>query len=468
MPFNPKSEYTTVSTDISIKDFFDYNEDYVTRPPYQRKAVWSKLKKQSLMDSLFRRYYVPKLVIREVRLSDHQTVNEIIDGQQRITTVQEFFENKYALPKSLSDIDNDLAGAYYEDLGSDIRKFIDKSLKYQADIIKNIEEPHNAKHQIIATEIFWRLQQGESLNYMEVAHAQLSSLTRNFIVKYADDQSFDYNNYSPIDTNPDKKPFFTLLNVDNNRMKHLQFMARFVMIEQGSGYADLSDRKIEEFINNYKQKDGIGNDAFENEPVAISTLKNLKTFYEIFKDDPMLDGGSAIKELSIEYFIISTYMLVRHLRQYYVLDDSTKNTIRDFVYYFHERWKTYDESTDNDLLTFSNRRQQGENDIEVRDRILRQVFFEYTKEKGIELIEKDEKRAFSELERIIIYRNGKGLCQECLREGKPEKEARVGWSNYQADHVLPHSKGGQTILENGELLCSYHNQAKGAKVQQVT
>jgi len=349
-------------------------------------------------------------------------------------------------------------------LGSDIRKFIDKSLKYQADIIKNIEEPHNVKHQIIATDIFWRLQQGESLNYMEVAHAQLSSLTRNFIVKYADDQSFDYNNYSPIDSNPDKKPFFTLLNVDNNRMKHLQFMARFVMIEQGLGYADLSDRKIEDFINKYKQKDGIGNNSFENEPVAISTLKNLKTFYEIFKDDPMLDGNSAIKELSIEYFIISIYMLVRHLRQYYVLDDSTKNTIREFVYYFHERWKSYDESTDNDLLTFSNRRQQGENDIEVRDRILRQVFFEYLKEKGIELIEKDEKRAFSELERIIIYRKGKGLCQECLREGKPEKEARVSWSNYQADHVLPHSKGGQTILENGELLCSYHNQSKGAKV----
>lgn len=467
MPFNPKSEYTIVSSDISIKDFFDYKDDYVTRPPYQRKAVWSKNKKQSLMDSLFRRYYVPKLVIREVRLSDHQTVNEIIDGQQRITTVQEFFENKYSLPKSLSDIDDDLAGAYYQDLGTDIRKFIDKSLKYQADIIKNIEEPHNVKHQIIATEIFWRLQQGESLNYMEVAHAQLSSLTRNFIVKYADDQSFDYNNYSPIDSNHDKMPFFTLLNVDNNRMKHLQFMARFVMIEQGSGYADLSDRKIEEFINNYKQKDGIGNDSFENEPVAICTLKNLKTFYEIFKDDPMLDGNSAIKELSIEYFIISIYMLVRHLRQYYVLDDSTKNTIREFVYYFHERWKTYDESTDNDLLTFSNRRQQGENDIEVRDRILRQVFFEYLKENAIELIEKDEKRAFSELERIIIYRNGKGLCQACLREGKPEKEARVGWSNYQADHVLPHSKGGQTILENGELLCSYHNQSKGAKAQQV-
>lgn len=468
MPFNPKSEYTIVSTEISIKDFFDYKEDYVTRPPYQRKSVWSKDKKQALMDSLFRRYYIPKLVIREVRLSEHQTVNEIIDGQQRITTVQEFFNNQYPLPKTLIDVDKSLPGLYYSGLDTDIRRFIDKYLKYQADVIKNIDKPHDINHQIIATEIFWRLQQGESLNYMEVAHAQLSSLTRNFIVKYADDQTFDYENYAPIDDNPDKVPFFSLLNVENIRMKHLQFMARFLMIEQGGGYADLSDRKIEEFIDNAKQDDGIGNHEFENKPEAIATLQTLKVFYEIFKDDPMLDSKSGIRELSVEYFIISIYLLIRHLRKYYVLDEKIRTTIRKFIYDFHIRWRTFDESTDTDLLTFSNRRQQGENDLETRDRILRQVFFEYLKEHHIELIEKDEKRAFTELERIIIYRNGKGFCQQCLREGKPDNEAKVSWSAYQADHVIPHAKGGRTILDNGELLCNYHNQSKGAKINKDT
>jgi len=467
MAFNPKSEYTIVPTDISIKDFFEYREDYVTRPPYQRKAVWSKAKKQSLMDSLFRRYYIPKLVIREVRLSADRTINEIIDGQQRITTVQDFFDNEYPLPKSLADIDKTLIGAYYKDLDTDVRKFIDKSLKYQADIIKNIEEPNNVKHQIIATEIFWRLQQGESLNYMEVAHAQLSSLTRNFIVKYADDQTFDYDKYEPIDSNPDKKHFFCLLNVDNTRMKHLQFMARFLLIEQANGYGDLSDRKIEEYINNSKQEDGIGNQSFEQNNVAIAVLQNLKTFDDIFIDDPMLDEKSGIKELSIEYFIISTYMLIRHLRKYYVIDEKTRLHIREFIYYFHERWKTFDDSTDHDMLTFSNNRQQGESDLEIRDRIMRQIMFEYSKANNIELVEKDSKRAFSELERIIIYRKGKGYCQQCLRDGKPENEAKVSWSNYQADHVIPHAKGGKSILDNGELLCSYHNQSKGAKILQA-
>jgi 5-methylcytosine-specific restriction endonuclease McrA len=463
MAFNPKPEYIIVSTDINIEDFFKYKEMYVTRPPYQRKSVWSKKKKQSLMDSLFRRYYIPKLVIREVRLSETQTINEIIDGQQRITTVQEFFDNKYPLPKSLDDLDKNLASAYYKDLSVDVRMFIDRTLKYQADIIKNIDNPKNVNHQIIATEIFWRLQQGESLNYMEVAHAQLSSLTRNFIVKYADDQTFDYQAYKPIDSNSDKKAFFTLLSVDNIRMKHLQFMARFVMIEKNNGYADLSDRKIEEFINENKKEDGIGNYDYENTFEAKETLKTLQLFYEIFKDDPMIDSNNGIKELSVEYFIISMYLLIRHLRKYYVVDENMRNTIKEFVYYFHTRWKTYDESIDTDLLTFSNRRQQGEKDLETRDIILRQIFFNYLAENNIEIKEKDQKRAFSELERIIIYRKGKGLCQQCLREGKNENEAKVSWSDYQADHVIPHSKGGKTIIENGELLCSYHNQSKGAK-----
>jgi len=462
MAFNPKSEYTIVPTVFNIKDFHDYKEDYVTRPPYQRKAVWSRAKKQSLMDSLFRRYYIPKLVIREVRLSDDRTINEIIDGQQRINTVQGFFNNEYPLPKSLDDISNELAGRYYKDLSVEVKKYLGKSLKYQADVIKDIEEPDNVKHQIIATEIFWRLQQGETLNYMEVAHAQLSSLTRNFIVKYSDDQTFNYSEYEPVDSNPDKLKFFTLLNVDNNRMKHLQFMARFVMIELGGGYADLSDRKIEEFINDSKTENGIGDYSYENETTSQAVLKNLRNFYDIFKDDPMLDENTGIKELSVEYFIISIYLLIRHLRRNYVIDEKMKEILKNFIYYFHERWRTYDETSDTDLLSFSNHRQQGENDLASRDRIVRQIFFEYLKENGLEITEKDEKRAFSELERIIIYRKGKGLCQECLREDKPEKEAQVSWTEYQADHVFPHAKGGKTILENGELLCRYHNQSKSS------
>lgn len=464
MSFNPKSKYTIEHNIINIKDFFDYPDDYVIRPPYQRKAVWRESKKLALMDSLFRHYYVPKLVMREVRLSEDKTVNEIIDGQQRIVTVQGFFANEYPLPESLKDLNKDLPGAYYKDLDTDIKKFVDKDMKYHIDIIKNIDEPSNEDHRITATEIFWRLQQGESLNYMEIAYARLSSLTRNFVVKYADDQSFDYEKYKPVDDNPDKLKFFSLLNVDNQRMQHLRFMARFTMIERGNGYANLGDKEITKFINDARKTDGIGDMSFEDTHEARATLKTLRIFYEIFKDDPMLDSKSGIKELSsAEYFIVSIYSLIRHIHSYYVINEDTKAMVREFVHKFYTRWsKPSGSEEDKGILNFRDNRQQGEREFETREMILREIFFEYLRDKDVKLIAKDTKRTFTELERIIIYRKGKGLCQQCLRDNKSEDEARVSWSNYQADHVVPHSKGGQTVLNNAELLCKMHNQIKGA------
>jgi hypothetical protein len=207
------------------------------RPPYQRKSVWSRKKKQSLIDSLFRRYYIPRLVIRKVRLNEKETRLEVVDGQQRITTVQDFFLGKFPLPKSLSSVSKELAGKYYSDLDNSVKRFIDKSLKFDVDYIIDIEDPMNVDHQITATELFRLLQEGESLNLMEVAHAQLSSLSRNFVVKYSDDQTFDFVSYKPIDSNPTKHKFFSLLDVNNTRMKHLQLLTRFIMLEENGGAA---------------------------------------------------------------------------------------------------------------------------------------------------------------------------------------------------------------------------------------
>ena len=81
MAFNPKQEYIITEEKIRLKDFHEYKDFYITRPPYQRKSVWPIRKQQQLIDSIFRRYYVPRLVVREVRLSDDKTIQEIIDGQ---------------------------------------------------------------------------------------------------------------------------------------------------------------------------------------------------------------------------------------------------------------------------------------------------------------------------------------------------------------------------------------------------
>lgn len=462
--YEPKPEYDVIpGKNILIKDFYDYEDDFVVRPPYQRKNVWNIKRQRDLLDSLFRRYYIPKIVIREVRINDEETKNEIIDGQQRIITVKNFFSNELKLPNSLDDLKKGIAGKKYQELPTEIKKFVDKKLAFDVDIIKGIDDPQNPQHQKIATEIFWRLQQGESLNYMEIAHSRLSSLSRNFVVKYSDEITFDYVEYKPIDRNSDKHPFFKIIQRNNNRMQHLALLTRFLLIEFANGSTDLKEIDVTRLIDSYQSEDGIGNCSFEETKEARAVLEIMNTFYDIFKSDPMIDEGSGVKELSQEYFIISAYLLLRHLKKYYALTIDGYELFSDFIIrVFYPRWSERSED-DSDILVFISNRQQSKAEIESRDRIIRQIFFEYLKDNGYELFVKDERRTFDEAERIKIYRRDDGLCQDCLKEGKSEVDARVSWSEFQADHVLPYSKGGQTIIENGQVLCGYHNAKKGNK-----
>ncbi len=463
MAFNPKQEYLIVEDKIRLKDFHEYSDFYITRPPYQRKSVWSVKKQQALIDSIFRRYYVPKLVIREVRLSEDRTINEIIDGQQRITAIQNFFNNKIKLPKSLIDIHKDLPNKYFKDLSPEFRMFIDKNLHISGDVIKNIEDPKNPEHQKIATEIFWRLQQGESLNFMEIAHAKLSSTSRNFIVKYSDDITFNFEKYEPVDFNKNKHNFFKIINRKNDRMQHLALLARFLILEEADDYVDVRELVIFDFIDKYIKSNGIGNNDFENSDAAKNCIKNLNLLFEIFGNDTMIDEKSGVRELSREYIIISLYQLVRHLKKHYVIDVKEKSIIKDFFYSFYQRWSKQD-GNDLDIMHFSNNRQQSSNNLRERDIVFRQLFFEYLNEKQLSLMTKDERRVFNEAERIKIYRKDNGLCQICLKEGKTENEAKVSWSEYEADHIFPYSKGGLTDINNGQVLCSHHNRKKSNKI----
>jgi hypothetical protein len=462
--FNPKPQYEVIQDAISIRDFHDYWEEFVVRPPYQRKSVWSKKKKQALLDSLFRRYYVPRIVIREVRRDERSTAREVIDGQQRITTVKEFLDDALDLPKSLADIDPCLPGARYSALSSEFRRFVDRELKYNADIVKNIDDPKNAEHQRIASEIFWRLQQGETLTYMEIAHARLASLSRNFVVKYADDITFDFEGYEPVDSNPDKHPFFAIIERNNDRMQHLALLTRFLILEESDGPTDIQNADVMEYIDRYQSPDGIGNESFEQKDIAKNVLRVMQTFYDSFKNDPMIaDGEGGIKELRVEYFILSCYLLLRHLLKHYVWSTEEQQLFRDFVIAFHERWAA-DKEDDADIQLFSNKRQQTAAEVETRHQLLRQFFFDFAKRSGRSITARDTRRAFNEAERIFIYRRDNGRCQECAREGKPDNECLVPWSEYDADHVIPHARGGETGTVNAQLLCRYHNQQKGARV----
>lgn len=460
--FKKKPEYIVKPDVVRIKDFHDNKSRYTARPPYQRKSVWSLAKKQSLLDSIFRQYYIPKIVLREVKVGEENWKNEVVDGQQRIITVQGFFNDDIKLPSSLGNFskEHDIAGKTYSQLNDEIKNYIN-DLSYEADRIYGIDDPRNSKHQAIATTIFRRLQEGEPLNFMEKLHARLASVARNFITFYSDEISFDFENYEPIDVNPQRHKFFSILSRSNERLENLTLMARFLLIELGGGPKDVGQKEVEKLIDNNELENGIGKIDFPSNPEKKATTEVIKTlnfFYDIFKDDITIDGKKGVKELSTEYFIISAYTLLRYIHNIYVTDDEMKKQVKDFIIKFYQRWKKDDEN-DKDMAIFRDYRQQDEKSLVTRDRIIRQAFFEFYPQAK----RKDTQRIFNEAERIKIYRDYNGICQKCKAQGLNDEDARVPWSQYEADHILAYSKGFPTDAEgNAQVLCRRHNREKSS------
>ncbi len=470
--FNPKEEYAVSSEKFQLRDFREYPDQFILRPPYQRHSgVWGSKMKQQFLDSLFRGYYIPSIVLRKIRMNDKTTMWEVIDGQQRISTILEFFDenSKLTLPSSLKDINPALPGTKYQKLSVEERRWIDQNLFLRADTISNIDAKENMQHLKIASDLFWRLQQGEPLSFIETLHSKLNSNVRNFVSRYADDYSFDFKEYTQIDSNKDKHPFFKeIIDINNSRMQHLLLLTRFLMIEFFDGSVDVGNTKLTEFFSKFllNEENGEIDKEFLESNYVKSCLSNLNTFHQIYKNNPMKDEHNGVKYLKKDYFILSLYILLRHLKKYYVFSENEYKLFDDFSRKFYNKLIKND-AEDSLIMQFRDNRQQSKENLETRERIIRSLFFEENKS----LMQKDTKRAFDESQKINIYVKDKGICKSCYEEFKgqgfseeeAEIKAKVSWSEYDADHIIPWIKGGGTTEEEGQVLCKHHNRSKGGR-----
>jgi hypothetical protein len=73
---------------------------------------------------------------------------------------------------------------------------------------------------------------------------------------------------------------------------------------------------------------------------------------------------------------------------------------------------------------------------------------------------RDPVRRFSRADKAAIEARAGGRCEQY---GWLTKRCRQT-EHLEADHVHPHSRGGQTAVANGQALCREHNWAKRARV----
>ena len=94
--------------------------------------------------------------------------------------------------------------------------------------------------------------------------------------------------------------------------------------------------------------------------------------------------------------------------------------------------------------------------VYVRSKVYREWFLAHLGRKEIELPFKDAKRNFDSIDRSVIWYLAECKCQECSKQ--------LPFEQMQADHIKPHSRGGQTILSNAQCLCKECNLKKSNKV----
>jgi len=144
--------YSKEPKTFALTKFHKSQELFITRPPYQRKNVWPKKIKEALIESLFRRHYVPDIVLREVHTPSHIMKYEVVDGQQRIIAIQNFFDDLIKLPKELVDITSD-AGKKYSELSPEVKNHIDQQT-LNATVLGGLTNPHNKHYQQIVAKVF--------------------------------------------------------------------------------------------------------------------------------------------------------------------------------------------------------------------------------------------------------------------------------------------------------------------------
>jgi hypothetical protein len=93
-----------------IIDFVDTKKWLNIRPEYQRRLVWDNVKKSRLIESLIMNVPVPPVFLYEEDLSRY----EVMDGQQRLNSIVEFYSNRLKL-SGLEEWDG-LNGKTYADL----------------------------------------------------------------------------------------------------------------------------------------------------------------------------------------------------------------------------------------------------------------------------------------------------------------------------------------------------------------
>ena len=105
--------------DYPLKDFLTWykNDGLILSPKFQRNSVWNIQAKSYLIDTILKGLPIPPIFMKEyIDRNTKETIREIIDGQQRLTAIINFFNDDFAI---LKNHNKEFANKKYSEIGDD-------------------------------------------------------------------------------------------------------------------------------------------------------------------------------------------------------------------------------------------------------------------------------------------------------------------------------------------------------------
>lgn len=392
-------------------------------PDYQRPPVWTLKQKQLLIDSILRGYDIPKVYWQRLPENSNGVEFAVIDGQQRLRTVWEFFNGEFALAKNADKVDGtDVNGKHKNELSPNLRRKLDI---YSFDVVI-VEDAVQNDDEDEVRDMFLRLQNGTTLKAQEKRNAMTGQM-RNFVKKLATHSFFEQCHFS------------------NKRFTYDHVAAQLIRLEEQNGPTNVRDRELNILYEEHAGFDAKG-------PLAKKVNRVLN----------FLNRGFPEKTGELEHYnVIALYCVASALIDKFVITGAELRFRNWFIEF--EKKRKEDEKQDEDdrdpqLVEYRRLTSQStdaEESISSRVRLLQSKFFLECSD--LELL--DENRNFIHEQRLAIFRRDGGKCQlavKCNGEKLP-------WDDWHADHIKPHAEGGKTTVDNGQVSCQACNLAKGKK-----
>ncbi|MBS9389647.1 MAG: DUF262 domain-containing protein [Dolichospermum sp. WA123] len=208
------------------------------RPFYQRRNRWDKKKQSQLIESFLINIPVPPIILYEKKYN----VYEVMDGQQRITALQDFYENRLQLTEL--ELWPELNGRTYNELPGNIKAGIDRhSISTIVLIIKSKSSPEDAL--FLKQLAFARINTGGvALSRQEIRNCSFDGQFNQLLLELAINPIFKESWNIPIDDEEIQK------NNLYKKMEDAELILRFFALRNSDKFSS----SMEGFLDLYMMK----------------------------------------------------------------------------------------------------------------------------------------------------------------------------------------------------------------------